>query len=208
MNPTATDPWWIAPAVIAAVIAGVIAVITMIVNGRRARADRQRELFGAAFGDIASYCEFPYIVRRRRHDLPEQERIRISTELSEVQSKLNHNRAVLRVEAPRVARAYTALVLATREVAGESIRQGWNLTPITADTEVHVTDVDLSAIKPYEEAYLTAVADHLALTPWRLRSTGRWLARTASGFLSRRRDPSPAPAAVPADDTESETQAA
>lgn len=148
------------------------------------------------------------IVRRRGHDLPEEERIRISTELSEVQSKLNHNRAVLGVEGPPVARAYTAFVLATREVAGESIRQGWNLAPITADTEVHVTDVDLSAIKRYEEAYLTAVADHLALTPWWLRASGRWLARTASGLPSRRRDPSPVPSAVPAADAESETQAA
>ncbi|MGH9157034.1 MAG: hypothetical protein ACRD1K_14610 [Acidimicrobiales bacterium] len=55
MNPT-PDPWWVAPAVIAALIAGVIAVITLMVNGRRARADRQRELFGAAFGDVSSCC--------------------------------------------------------------------------------------------------------------------------------------------------------
>lgn len=111
MNPT-PDPWWVAPAVIAAVIAGVIAVITLMVNGRRARADRQRELFGAAFGDVSSYCEYPYIVRRRRHDLPEEERIRITTELSDVQRKLNHNRAVLRVEAPRVARRQTFMRMA------------------------------------------------------------------------------------------------
>ena len=113
------------PAVIAAAIAGTIAIITLVVNGRRVRSDRQRELFGAAFGDVASYCEFPYIVRRRRHDLPEEERIRITTELSEVQRKLNHNRAVLRVEAPRVARAYTDLVEATRRIAGSAIHAGW-----------------------------------------------------------------------------------
>jgi hypothetical protein len=208
MSPAATEPWWVAPAVIAAAIAGVIAVMTLIVNGRRARADRQRELFGAAFGDISSYCEYPYIVRRRRHDLPEEERLRISTQLSEVQGKLNHNRAVLRAEAPRVARAYTALVLATREIAGAAIRQGWNLTPITADTDVHVSDVDFSAIKPYEDDYLRAVADHLALAPWRLRAAGRWLIRTAGGLLPRRRDSSPELAAVPAEGADSETQAA
>lgn len=178
MNPTETGPWWVAPAIIAAVITGVIAVITLIINGRRARSDRQRELFGAAFGDVASYCEFPYIVRRRRHDQPEDERVRISTELSDVQRKLNHHRAVLRVEAPRVARAYTALVGAAKLTAGASIRQGWGLNPIASDTEIHVTDVDLSAMQPFEEAYLTAVADHLALTPWWLRAAGRWLART------------------------------
>ena len=175
MNPTPADPWWVAPAIIAAVIAGVIAVITLVINGRRARSDRQRELFGAAFGDVASYCEFPYIVRRRRHDEPEEERLRISTELSDVQRKLNHNRSVLQVEAPRVARAYAALVGATRATARASIREGWDLTPISADTGIHVADVDLSAVRPFEDAYLTAVADHLALTPLWLRDVGRWL---------------------------------
>jgi len=170
------DPWWVAPAVIAAVIAGMVATVTLMVNGRRARADRQRQLFGAAFADITCYCEFPYIVRRRRHDAPEEERVRISTQLSEVQRKLNHNRAVLRVEAPRVARSYGKLVDTTRLVAGAAIREGWNLAPITADTAVHVTDVDLSTIAPFEDAYLEAVADHLALSPWWARSAARRVA--------------------------------
>ena len=174
------DPWWIAPAVIGAVIAGVIAVMTLIVNGRRARADRQRELFGAAFGDIASYCEYPYIVRRRRYDLPEEERVRITNELSEVQRKLNHNRAVIQVEAPRVARAYSALVDEARRIAGAAVHEGWNLPPIAADARVHVNDVDLSGIKPYEDEYLLIVGDHLALAPWWLRTAGRWLTRRAS----------------------------
>jgi hypothetical protein len=193
MNP-APDPWWIAPAIIAAAIAGVIAVVTLIVNGRRARSDRQRELFGSAFGDVSSYCEYPYIVRRRRHDQPVEERIRITTELSDVQRKLNHNRAVLQVEAPRVARAYIALVDATRRIAGAAIHDGWDLAPITADTSVHVNDVDLSGIKPYEDAYLTAAADHLALTPWWLRATARRLTRQASRIKQSKGQLAPVPA--------------
>lgn len=176
MTPT-VDPWWLAPAVLAAFIAGTIAVLTLIINGRRARADRQRELFATAFGDIAGYCEFPYIVRRRRPDAPEEERIRISTELSEVQRKLNHNRAVLRVEAPRVARAYARLVDATRATAGAAIRDGWNFQAATSDSGIHVTDVDLSPLTRYEDAYLAAVADHLALVPWWVRVAWRRVAR-------------------------------
>lgn len=194
------------PAVIAAAIGGTIAVITLIVNGRRARSDRQRELFGAAFGDVASYCEYPYIVRRRRHDVPEEERIRITTELSEVQRRLNHNRAVLRVEAPRVARSYTTLVEASRRIAGGAIHEGWNLAPITADTSVHVTDVDLTGIKPYEDAYLTTVADHLALTAWWLRATVRWLAGQASRLIAKRG--SVAPAVTPTAEAIEEPRAA
>lgn len=201
------DPWWVAPASIAALIASVFAVVTLMVNGRRARADRQRELFGTAFGDVSSYREYPYIVRRRRHDVPEQERIRITTELSEVQCKLNHNRAALRVEVPRVARAYAALVDATRRIAGAAIHEGWNLTPITADTGVHVIDVDLTGIKPFEDTYLTAVADHLALTPWWARTATRWVARQVSSRLPRS-DSTPAPSALPTEAAALESKAA
>lgn len=185
MNATTTGPWWVAPAIVAALITSVMAVVTSIVNGRRARSDRQRELFSAAYGDVASYCEFPYIVRRRRHDQPEDERLRISTELSDVQRKLNHNRALLRVEAPRVARAYAALVTSVKLNAGASIRQSWDLKPITADAEIHVTDVDLDGVRPFDDAYLTAVADHLALTPWWLRPAGRFLARVVTRQFHR-----------------------
>lgn len=194
------------PGVLAANIGAAIAIITLVVNGRRARSDRQRELFGAVFGDIASYCEYPYLVRRRRHDGPEDERIRITTELSEVQRRLNHNRAVLRVEAPRVARSYTTLVEATRRIAGGAIHDGWNLAPITTDTSVHVTDVDLRGIQPYEDAYLSTVADHLALMPWWLRATARWLARQASRIKPN--GISVNPAATPAAEAIEEPRAA
>lgn len=75
----------------------------------------------------------------------------------------------------------------TRRVAGAAIREGWNLAPITADTGVHVTDVDLSAIAAYEDVYLEAVADHLALTPWWARAGGRWVAAKLTGLWQRRR---------------------
>jgi len=180
MTPTPAEPWWFAPAVVAAFVAAIVGIVSLAVNGRRARNDRQRQLLADAFGDAAAYCEFPYIVRRRRHDAPEEERVRISTELSEVQRRLNHNRAVLRVEAPRVARAYCALVDATRAISGAAIHDGWNLEPATSDREIHVIDVDLAALRPHEDRYLLAAADHLALTPWWVRTSGRWVTTKAT----------------------------
>lgn len=190
----ASVPWWVAPAVIAALIAATMTGIGIIVNGRRSRLDRQRQLFASAFGDITAYCEFPYIVRRRRHDAPAEERVRISGELSGVQQRLNHNAAVLRVEAPRVGKAYANLVNTTRAVAGAAIHDGWDQPARTADGDVHVTDVNLSTIKPAEDAYLEAARDHLALTPAPIhravRSVGRrlpglWRAVTNPGRSAR-----------------------
>ncbi len=180
MTSTPAEPWWFAPAVVAALVAAIVAIITLAVNGRRARNDRQRQLLADAFGDVTAYCEFPYIVRRRRHDAPEEERVRISTELSEIQRRLNRNRAVLRVEAPRVAQVYRALVDATRAIAGAAIHDGWNLEPGKSDSGIHVTDVDLTALLPHEDRYLLAAADHLALTPWWTRASGRWVGAKAT----------------------------
>ncbi len=168
------QPWWVAPAVIAALVAAGVAIATLIVNGRRARLDRQRELFAGVFGDLTSYCEFPYIVRRRRKDEPDAERVRISTELSEVQRLLNRHRAVLRVEAPRVASAYGDLLDATRRIAGAAIHDGWDAVP---GESAHVADVDLSGIDPYTDAYLQATRDHLSIWPTWIRGLGRRVRR-------------------------------
>lgn len=181
-------PWWVAPAVIAAVITGVIAVATLLVNGRRARVDRQRILFAEVLGELAAYREFVYIVRRRRHDEPEAEHVRISTELSVVQRKLNQHAAVLKVEAPRVADPYDDLLRTTRRIAGGAIRDGWNTPAITDDTSIHV-DVDLTPIDAHERTYLVEVGDHLSATPAFLRRGWRSVTRAGAARRARRAAP-------------------
>ena len=168
---SATTSWWVAPAVVAGLITAIVTVLTLIVQGRRARVDRQRALIADSFGDIAAYCEYPYIVRRRSGDAADQRRI--TNDLSEVQRRLNRHRAVLRVEAPRIGRAYDELVAQVRAVAGAAIRDGWAIPPRAVDAGVNVIDVDLGAVKPAEDAFLMVVADHLSFWPWWLRSTGR-----------------------------------
>lgn len=185
----ATSPWWVAPAVLAALMATVVAIFTLIVNGRRARTDRQRVLFAEVFGDIAAYKEFVYIVRRRRHDEPEAERVRISTELSALQCRLNKHRVILKVEAARVSASFDELLDATRRVAGGAIRDGWNTNPITADSNIHVR-VDLSELAAHEDRYLVVVADHLSLTPAFARLAARAVLSSVRGrwraFRTRR----------------------
>lgn len=185
---TTTTPWWVAPAVIAAAITGAIAVATLLINGRRTRVDRQRVLFGEVLGDLTTYREFVYIVRRRRHDEPEAERIRISIELSAVQAKLNKHAAVLKVEAPRVAAAYEDLLRISRRIAGGAIRDGWNTEPITEDARIHV-DVDLTPIDAHEHTYLVEVGDHLSATPAVLRRSWRSATSTRAARRSRQATP-------------------
>jgi hypothetical protein len=166
----------IAPAVLAAIVAACVSLLGLAVAGRRGRVDRQRQLFAEAYADVIAYQEFAFIVRRRRADEPEAERSRISTALSEVQQKLSHHAATLRVEAPTVAAAYADLVKEARSTAGRFIRDGWNAPPPRTDSENHIQDVDLSSIGPYQDAFLVAMAEHLSTLPVWVRRTGRLVA--------------------------------
>ena len=89
--------------VVAAVVAGLVSLTTLAASGRRARIDRQRQLFADAYEAIVAYREFAYIVRRRQ-DHSAGERSRISSELSAVQARIASLEARVRVELPELAR--------------------------------------------------------------------------------------------------------
>lgn len=162
-------------AVVAALVAGGISLLTIWVSGRRSRQDRQRQLFADSFGACIDYREFAFIVRRRQDD--PGDRIRITGELSEVQGRLSHLKAVIRVENRRVGKEYMSLVRATKNIAGPQISAGWDLSAAQSDSDVHVGDVDLSPLDEHDDRYLQTVADHLGFGPWWLRMFGRWARR-------------------------------
>jgi hypothetical protein len=170
---SATTHWW-APAIVAAIVAATVSLTTFALNGRRARLDRQRQVFAEAFAAVMEYREYPFIVRRRSTDEPARERQRISGELSNVQAKLNAFKARLLVEDPRVGRLYADLVRETRSVAGSMIKDAWNNEPAGDDADVHAPPYDFRPLDVPDNAYLQAVADHLSWFPWLRR---KWRVR-------------------------------
>lgn len=161
-----------APAIVAAVVAAAVSLTTFALAGRRARLDRQRQLFAEAFEAVTEYREYPFIVRRRREDALAEERARISSELSKVQAKLNSYRARLRVEAPRVGARYAELVDTTRRVAGAMIRDAWNAEPVEADAQMHAPALDFTELDACDNRFLEAVSDHLG---WVYAPLRQWL---------------------------------
>jgi hypothetical protein len=157
-------------AVVAALVAAAVSLTTLWVTERRARQDRQRQLFAEAFEACIAYREFVYIVRRRANDSAE-ERVRISGALSAVQQRLRAAEARLRVEAPRVAVSYTRLIASTRRVAGVQIKRGWEMPPLAPEETGNISDVDFSSLVGDEDAYLDAVRSHLSLIRSILRFT-------------------------------------
>jgi hypothetical protein len=151
--------------VIAAVVAGAVSLTTWWATGRRARLDRQRQLFADAFEGCIAYREFAYIIRRRVDDSRE-ERARISKELSNVQIRIRSLSARLRVEAPKVSAEYDKLMAETRTVAGKYIKDAWQHEPLDPSETGNIVGIDYSGLNPMEDAYLKAVESHLNRKAW------------------------------------------
>jgi len=157
---------WIGPAIVAAAIAALVSIITVVVNGVLQRRDRQRQLIAEAFESVHAYREFIYVVRRRLPNTDKkatEDRVRISSDLSRVQARLDSLSAVLKVEVPRVGVAYAQLVLTTRRIAGGYIRSAWARAPGIYAGEMNVADVDLSGLEKIDSAFLAIVSAELAL---------------------------------------------
>jgi hypothetical protein len=183
-NSSSTSSDWVAPAIVAAIVAAAVSLTTFALTGRRARLDRQRQLFAEAFEAVTEYREYPYIVRRRSPDEPAKERTRISSDLSKVQARLNALQARLLVEAPYVGERYAEVVKKTKQVVGAMIKAAWDNEPVADDASMHAPPYDFSELEEPDVQYLRAVGDHLGwiYAPAR-RKVREWRARLA---LARR----------------------
>ncbi len=164
--------------IIVAAITAAISLAALSINawlsGHRDRSNRRRELLSKAFAAAVAYQEFPYVVRRRRSSSPEDERIRISTELRKVQEDIAYYSSWLATESQHVARAYDALIRKLREVVGKQIHKAWTEPPVQKDEEMNMNDLGLGVLKEHEQAFLCEAADHLSVFP-------RWVRRTLRG---------------------------
>jgi hypothetical protein len=167
---------WVAPTIVISLLALGVSLATFFLAGRRARLDRQRQVFADALDAVMTYREYPFIVFRRNPEESAKERQRISAALSALQAKLNGFRGRLRVEDSYVGDRYEELVMATRRIVGSMIADAWNRDPAPADGVVHNPGWDFTELDRHDHAYLRAVADHLGwlYAPLRRKVRG-WL---------------------------------
>jgi hypothetical protein len=130
--------WAQAVAFIVPVIALAGAVITATVtyglNQRAARRERLAKAFAEALTAIEDYAQMPYRIRRRPGTL--EARNEISTELSNIQSRIAFQHAWLHIEATEVAAAYDLLIRAARAEAGLQMKEAWTRPAPTSDQQM------------------------------------------------------------------------
>jgi len=152
---------------IAAAIALLGVLFTLIVNGYRSNRARRRELFAHGWATVQSYKEMAFAIRRRSAADPAGERVRLSEALREIQHDVSFHEAMIgRDPADDVASAYLELVKKMREIAGGIIKRSWDEPPITSDREIHAPEIaaELQALRPFEERFLDAFAS--AMKGW------------------------------------------
>lgn len=172
-----------AATLIAAVVAAVVSLFGLWLNGVRQERARRREAFAQALAAVVAYQEFPYAIRRRRHDQPGEERIRLSEALRTVQKDLAFHMAWVDLEgSAETAERYRTLVAETRRVAGGYMHEAWNGQPTSEDSEMNITDIDYRELAEPKAAYLISVQNDL-------RWAGRpptWVVQLHEDLLRRR----------------------
>ena len=162
-------PWPVVGAVLIASVSFIVFVLTNWWNGERERLSRSREAFSKAYAAIQEYKEFPYVIMRRRSGAPEEERVRISSELRKVQTDLAFYSAWLMTESRHVHRSFDELLEQMRNVAGVAMHEAWLQPAVGDDSDMNMPKLDMSSLASYESAYLEEVVDHFSLWPRRLR---------------------------------------
>ncbi|MEJ7786291.1 MAG: hypothetical protein WKF96_15920 [Solirubrobacteraceae bacterium] len=156
--------WPVIAALLAAALAFTGVMITLIVNGRRAERERLRELYAGGWAAVQAYKEMAFAVRRRNIDERAAERVRLSEAMREIQKDLSFHEALIgRERSGKIAAEYRILVAKTREIAGGIVKRSWNEDPIASDKEMHSPAIaaELAALEPFEDGYLSAIADRL-----------------------------------------------
>jgi hypothetical protein len=159
-------------AVIAAGVAGTVNIWLARSKARDEERARVRTLLAEAYQAYSDYKEFPYAVRRRDADRPGEERVRLSEQMREVQSRLSFFLSWTALESAPVGAAYATMVGRLRAVAGDSIREAWTSPAITTDADMNLpaSIVDLSSLADVEGEFHVAVGAHLRrLTPRHMR---------------------------------------
>jgi hypothetical protein len=154
-------------AIVTAVFALVGVFVTIAANQHLSRRDRLLKDFAEALAAVERYAELPYRVLRRQGSGPEA-RERVAEAIHGVQQELLFHKSWVRIQDPRVADAYDALLAATREEAGGAMTEAWRSTPIAADEDMPLgVGLSFPLIEERRAEYVNMVRCRLQWPPLR-----------------------------------------
>lgn len=111
-------------------VAGLIAIINILLAQVSEANRRRRESYASAVRTLVSWIEFPYRVRRRVDDLPTTLAALVNRG-HRIQEQLEYNRAWIVAESPHVAKVYSAALDRINAVVGPAVSDSWKCAPVT-----------------------------------------------------------------------------
>lgn len=160
----------VSASVVAALVTGGINLWLARLHRLEAQRTRIGEELAEAFKACAEYKEFPYAIRRRDHQRPAEERVRLSEAVRAVQARMSYYSAWTETLDVSVGKCYAELVKTTRTIAGGAMREAWLAPAIDRDDQMNIPPevVDLSGIKSAETSFMTAADSYVnCLGRWR-----------------------------------------
>ncbi|HUB71881.1 MAG TPA: hypothetical protein VL984_15780 [Acidimicrobiales bacterium] len=110
-------------------VAGLTAVVTLLVTNAGEARDRRRDHYAQAVKTLVAWSELPYRVRRRTDDDPAT--LSALANLGhDLQEQLACHGAWIAADHPRLARSYTKARAAVSEAVGPAISEAWNSPPV------------------------------------------------------------------------------
>ncbi len=154
--------FWLSEAgatILAALLAAGIAVGGYVWQQHHARADKRAVMYSEALRAVEDYAEAPFLVRRRQG---KEARATVSTQISEIQSRLALSAALLTISAnDHIAKAYDDLVTVTKQTAGPAMSEAWRSRRLRRDADVPCpSPYNRDAIHAAREQYLAAIRRH------------------------------------------------
>jgi hypothetical protein len=153
-------PDWIP---VAALVAGAISLIGLVINRVWDRRDRRRGLYSNAYQAALAWGEMYYRVRRRdpgkAHELAQQ--------FHTIQEKIDFHQGWIASESEYLGRAYCRLVLRTKALTVEHIRRAWTEPPVSPDEGFSVVPVVAAELEQAKERFILDLRRHLSFNPFR-----------------------------------------
>jgi hypothetical protein len=145
----------------AALIGALVIVAGYYVTQAQALRERRAKVFAEALAAVEDYMETPYRIRRRpRSDVDTRERV--TSAISDIQSRIAFHEAWLRVETPTVAAEYSQLVRAARAEAGANMTVAWAAPLLDTDAAMSLgTRYGRDQTDAARDRVVTAMTQHL-----------------------------------------------
>lgn len=153
-------PDWIP---LASLVAAAASLIGLFVNRLSDRRDRRRSLYSDAYQAAVGWGELYYRVRRRDPGSPYE----VAARFHEVQEQINFHQSWIDSESAALGRAYCRLVLRTKALTLQPIREAWAASPALPADGFSVAPVSPAELGAARERFVADLRDHLSWWPWR-----------------------------------------